>query len=349
MAKTIVIMAGGTGGHVFPALAVAEYLRARGWTVTWLGTRQGLESRVIPEKGFAIDWLPVSGFRGKGVIGKITAGVRLLSALWQAFLHLRRRRPDVVLGMGGFAAGPGGLVASLLGIPLVIHEQNRIPGTTNRILAKRARFVLQAFPESFKANIEAITTGNPLRAGFTAAIPEAYQSGQVLKILVVGGSQGARRLNEVVPAGLALLSGIEIWHQTGQHDLDTVMSRYQNLALTAKVMAFIDDMTAAYRWADVVVCRAGAMTVSEVAALGVPALFIPLPNAIDDHQRANAVFLSEQNAARLLAQQDLTAESLAETLNDMRDQLPDYARAALSLARPDATEQVAAYCEQAAL
>jgi len=272
--KRIVIMAGGTGGHVFPALAVAQSLQEKGWQVSWLGTQKGLESRVIPEHGIAIDWLSVAGVRGKGLLSKITALFKLFKACWQAAKILRQRKPDVVLGMGGFVAGPGGLMAKFLGIPLVIHEQNRVPGTTNLMLAEFANRVLEAFPNSFPKKIHAQCTGNPLRKAFVQAQPEKNSSNEI-NILVVGGSQGAQILNETVPEAVALLSGIKVRHQTGDVMLGQVAAHYQELGIDAQASAFIDDMVAAYHWADLVICRAGAMTVSEVSAMGVPAILFP--------------------------------------------------------------------------
>ena len=352
MAKRIVIMAGGTGGHVFPALAVAELLIEKGWQVSWLGTQKGLESRVIPEKGIEIDWLSVAGVRGKGLTSKITAVFMLFKACFQAIKILRKRKPDVVLGMGGFVAGPGGLMAKLLGIPLVIHEQNRIPGTTNRLLARFAKQVLEAFPGSFSEKVKAKCTGNPLRKEFLTVLENGRQRTQnEVRILIFGGSQGAQILNETVPEAIAEYqnSGLStqpvlIKHQTGAAMLSQVESRYKALGINAETSAFIDDMVAAYQWADLVICRAGAMTVSEVAAMGVPAIFIPLPGAIDDHQTANARYLTDAGAGQLLMQNNLNPVTLAETLTKALTQLADMSVAAQHCARLDATTVVAEYC-----
>lgn len=345
MLKRIVIMAGGTGGHVFPALAVAESLAEKGWQVSWLGTEKGLESRVVPEHGIEIDWLSVAGVRGKGLAAKITAVSMLFKACLQAAQILRRRKPDVVLGMGGFVSGPGGLMAKCLRIPLIIHEQNRVPGTTNRLLAVMADRVLEAFPGSFKNSVHAQCTGNPLRKPFVN-MPEANSrhDGQSLKILVIGGSQGAQILNEQVPAAVADLENVEIKHQTGAAMLEQVSKHYQSLAVKAEVNAFIDDMAAAYQWADIVICRAGAMTVSEVAAAGLPAIFIPLPSAIDDHQTANARYLTDRHAGLLLRQKDLNSERLAGHITRLSWQLDDVGKAAKQCARLDATDAVAEIC-----
>lgn len=345
MSKRIVIMAGGTGGHVFPALAVAQSLLEKGWQVSWLGTKKGLESRIVPDNGIDIDWLSVSGIRGKGLVAKLTAVFGLIMACFQAFKILKRRKPDVVLGMGGFASGPGGLMAKLLGIPLVIHEQNRVPGTTNRLLARIANRVLEAFPDSFNKKTKAVCTGNPLRKSFlTAPKDRSIEPERRFRILVFGGSQGAKILNEIVPEAIALLKDVETRHQTGAVMRDQVAARYQELSIDADVSAFINDMVEAYRWADTVICRSGAMTVSEVAAMGVPAIFVPLPNAIDDHQVANARFLTDVGAGVMLLQQDLNAGALAEKINSIRTQLPAMSKLAKQCARLDATDVVAGYC-----
>ncbi|MGR9086352.1 MAG: undecaprenyldiphospho-muramoylpentapeptide beta-N-acetylglucosaminyltransferase [Gammaproteobacteria bacterium] len=345
MNRRIVIMAGGTGGHVFPALAVAEFLLEKGWQVSWLGTRKGLEGRVVPENGIDIDWLSVSGIRGKGPMAKMTAAFGLIRACLQSLGILRRRRPDVVLGMGGFVSGPGGVTAKLLGIPLVIHEQNRVPGTTNRLLAKMADRVLEAFPDSFDKKIGAVCAGNPLRKDMLQQPRDrATALDRPFRILVFGGSQGARILNEVVPEAMALLPGVSVRHQTGAAMYELTAKRYRELSVEAEVSPFIHDMAAAYQWADAVICRSGAMTVSEVAAMGVPAIFVPLPNAIDDHQVANARYLTDAGAGMLLLQKDLDAETVAEKINTIKTQLPSMARLARQCAHLDATEVVAAHC-----
>lgn len=345
MGKRIVIMAGGIGGHVFPALAVALWLIENGWDVSWLGTQKGLESKVVPEHGIEIDWLSVAGVRGKGLLSKLASGYKLIQACGQAFVILRRRKPDVVLGMGGFVAGPGGLVAKLLGIPLVIHEQNRIPGTTNRLLAKIANQVLEAFPNSFKKKVNAKCTGNPLRRQFQN-LQESKTKVDLhsLRLLIIGGSQGAQVLNEVVPDALAKLQEIEVRHQTGIAMQEQVAKRYQDLGVKAEATAFIQDMVLAYQWADIIICRAGAMTVSEVAAMGLPAILIPLPNAIDDHQMANARYLSDAGAGLILPQKELNAKNLIEQIKKAQQQLEIMAKAAKKCARMDATQIVAEFC-----
>lgn len=344
MTKRIVIMAGGTGGHIFPALAVGQFLQTQGWQVSWLGTKAGLESRVIPDAGIEIDWLSVSGVRGKGLSSKFSAVFKLLKSCAEARKILKQRKPNIVLGMGGFVAAPGGLMARTLKIPLIIHEQNRVVGTTNRLLAKIATKVLQGFPNSFDAKFQAICTGNPLRKSFVDAVKNArvHEQNDELKILIVGGSQGAKALNEVIPDGIAKLNKtVVVRHQTGSAMQNDVAENYKKLRLNAEAIAFIDDMAAAYAWADFVICRAGAMTVSEVAAIGTPAIFIPLPNAIDDHQTANAKYLTEAGAAVLLKQSDLSAENLATQIEILCTNLPQRREIAKSLAYLNATQNVA--------
>lgn len=351
MGRRIVIMAGGTGGHVFPALAVAQFLQAKDWDVSWMGTRQGMESRVVPANGIEIDWLSVKGLRGKGVVAQIKNLKLLLTAFWQAFKVLRKRKPDVVLGMGGYVAGPGGMVASLMGIPLVIHEQNRVPGTTNRLLLKKADRVLEAFPASFPVTAKALFTGNPLRTHFLDfPDKEVWNEGleRALRILVVGGSQGAKVLNDVVPVTAATFRNIEVKHQTGTASLELVAKKYAELGVEAQAVEFIEDIASAYQWADLVICRAGAMTVSEIAAAAVPAIFIPLPHAIDDHQSANARYLADAGAAVVLAQSDLNETSLIMAIQKIKGSLAEMGHALKEKARLDATKVVADVCIQEA-
>ena len=351
MVTRVMILAGGTGGHIFPALAVAEVMRSQGCEVRLMGTRAGMESRLVPKEGFPMEWLDISGVRGKGAKAQLQAPVKILAACWQAGRILRKFKPDVVLGMGGFVAGPGGLMARLLGIPLVIHEQNRIPGTTNRLLVKWADKVLEAFPDSFKAKTGAICVGNPLRRSIVEAMsaePPPRQRG--LRLLIVGGSLGAKALNETVPQALAL-SGekIEIRHQTGESMRESTEAHYASLGLEAQVDAFIQDMAEAYRWADLAICRAGAVTVSELAAAALPSILIPFPHAIDDHQTANARYLMDAGAAVLLPQAQLTPHYLAEQLKYLLQEpgrIPAMARNALALAKPDAALRVAEICLQ---
>jgi UDP-N-acetylglucosamine--N-acetylmuramyl-(pentapeptide) pyrophosphoryl-undecaprenol N-acetylglucosamine transferase len=344
------ILAGGTGGHVFPALAVAQALRRLGAEVFWMGTRSGIESRIVPAAGIPIDWIGVEGIRGKGWVAKWRSPVLLALALLRAFRILQVRKPNVILGMGGFVAGPGGVMGRLLGIPLVIHEQNRIPGTTNRLLARVAKEVLEAFPGSFPPDAGAVCTGNPLRQAIASLSSDpSGRDEEFMRILVLGGSQGAQALNRIVPPTLARLGAwdIEVWHQTGTVLEAETRDSYRRLAITARVDAFIEDMEAAYRWADLAICRSGAMTVSELAAAGLPAILVPYPYAIDDHQTANAQFLVDAGAARMIPQSELTADSLAVEIGHFlaeRHLLREMGKRAESLARRDAADRIAAIC-----
>lgn len=349
----ILIMAGGTGGHVFPALAVARELMARNRQVIWLGSPKGIENRLVPAAGIALDQVRVSGLRGKGVFSWLAAPFKVAVAIWDALGVVRRRRPSVVLGMGGFASGPGGFAAWLLGRPVVIHEQNAVAGLTNRLLAGLAREVLQAFPGSFSGRNNVRVVGNPVRAElFALPAPEARFASRAgaLRVLVLGGSQGALALNRAVPAAAALLpAGLvpDIWHQAGAATLDQAQSAYAEAGIGARVDAFIDDMAAAYGWADMVICRSGALTVSELAAVGLGALLVPYPSAVDDHQTLNARYLVDAGAAVLMPQSSLTPESLAAELGAWagdRARVLDCARRARALARPDATRELADAC-----
>ena len=352
MGRRIIIMAGGTGGHVFPALAVAQYLATKDWDVSWIGTKRGMESRVVPAHGIEIDWLSVEGIRGEGLTAKVSSLKQLLKSFWQVFKIIRKRKPSVVLGMGGYVAGPGGMVASLLGIPLVIHEQNRVPGTTNRLLVKKATKVLEAFPESFIAGTGATFTGNPLRTHFLNFPEKQYwteASDRDFRILVVGGSQGAKILNDVIPEAVGSLKNVKIKHQTGTASLESVAKKYADLTIKANAVEFIEDIASAYQWADMVICRAGAMTVSEVAAAGLPAVFIPLPHAIDDHQTANARYLVDAGAGLLIAQNELNEVSLLMAIRDIKNSIEKMSKAAMSKAKLDAAEVVANVCIEVAI
>ena len=352
----IVIMAGGTGGHVFPALAVANVLRARGHAVTWIGTRQGLEARVVPAAGIDVEWVEVGGLRGKDVGTLLMSPWRVTRALAQAWRIFRRLRPQVALGMGGFASGPGGLAARLSSCPLVLHEQNAVPGVTNRVLSYMARRVLEGFPGSFAAARRAEYIGNPVRATIAALpAPEARLAGRdgALRVLVIGGSQGARVLNETLPQAIAQL-GIspapEIWHQSGMRDAESLTAAYRQRGLKARVAAFIEDMAEAYAWADLAVCRAGALTIAELSAAGLAAVLVPFAAAVDDHQTRNAQFLVRAGAAELLPQAGLSAASLAAVLQRLladRQLLLNMAQRARALAKPQAAAQVANVCLQA--
>ena len=350
---TVLIMAGGTGGHVFPALAVADVLRARACRVVWLGTRRGIEARVVPAAGIPIEWVRVAGLRGKGVMSWLGAPLRLIQALLDSAGAIRRIRPDVVLGLGGFVSGPGGLAARLLGRPLVIHEQNAVAGLTNRILARLARTTAEAFPGAFAPSIGAITIGNPVRRdieSLPARVPRAATS-EPGHLLVFGGSLGAAALNRLVPAALALLPAAgrpAVIHQTGRDRRDVVVAAYQLAGVSADVRDFIDDMAAAYSWADLAICRSGALTVAELATAGLPALLVPFPSAVDDHQTANGRYLADRGAAILLPESQLDAVSLAREISRMlgadpvaRDRMADAAR---HCATPGAAERLADLC-----
>ena len=356
-ARPVLIMAGGTGGHVFPALAVAAELTGLGVPVAWLGTDQGLEARVVPAAGYRLISIRVSGLRGKGLLRVFFAPFMLTVALLQALRILLRLQPLAVLGMGGFVAGPGGLVAWLLRRPLVIHEQNSVPGTTNRLLAPLARVVLEGFPGSLPAARHVRTVGNPVRAAIAALVrPEVRFAGRsgALRLLVIGGSLGAQALNRVVPQAIERLSETarpQVHHQTGQAEVNDVQQRYRAIGCAARVEAFVEDMAAAYAWADLVVCRSGALTVAELAAAGVGAILVPYPHATDDHQTGNARYLADAGAALLVQQTQLSGEWLAEKLAhfaEERDKLLGMACRARELARPDAARQVAQLCLEAA-
>ena len=351
--KRILIMAGGTGGHVYPALAVARELRARGWDVQWLGTPDSFESRTVPAAGFPLHAIHAHRLRGQGAAGLALAPLRLLRALGEAWRLLRRLRPAVVLGMGGFVTVPGGVAGRFQGRPLVIHEQNRIPGLANRVLARLAARVLEAFPGSFPPARGARVTGNPVRREILELPPpEARFEGRQgpLRLLVVGGSLGAQALNEGVPAALAGLAGpVAVRHQAGRGKAEAARAAYQAAGVTAEVSEFIDDMAAAYGWADLVICRAGALTIAELAAAGVGAVLVPYPHAVDDHQTANARFLTEAGAARLLPQPELETGALGPLLAELsadRETLLAMACAARAQARPGATAAVAEACEE---
>ena len=353
----VLITGGGTGGHVFPGLAVAGALAARGARVHWLGTRAGMESRLVPAAGIPISFLRVSGVRGKSRWQQLLAPLLLVAAILHALLVVLKLRPACMLGTGGFVAGPGGIAAWLLRVPVVVHEQNAVAGTTNRLLARFAARILLGLPGPFANHPRARLAGNPVRAAI-AAIPAPGQRlagrGGRLRLLVIGGSQGARVLNETLPAALALLPAgerPEVWHQGGARELQACRERYRERGVEARTSAFIDDMVEAYEWADVVVCRAGALTVSELAAAGLPAILVPLPTAIDDHQSVNARWLADAGAALAVAQAAFTPEWLAAQLarwSAARGDLLLMAGRARALAMPAAADTVAANCLEVA-
>ena len=356
--RVVLIMAGGTGGHVFPALAAARVLRERGFEPVWLGTQRGLEAKLVPPQQIAIEWISVSGLRGKGVTAWLAAPYRLSLAIWQSLQVMRRRNPSVVLGAGGFVSGPGGVAAWLTRRPLVIHEQNAVAGLTNRLLARIALRVLEAFPNSFPPSVRAEAVGNPVRREIAAiASPgQRFANRQgPLRVLIFGGSQGAARLNTVVPAALALLdaqSRPQVVHQAGERHAAQAKEFYAQHNVQADVRAFIDDMAEAYGWADLVICRSGALTVSELAAAGLPALFVPFGAAVDDHQTRNARFLVDAHAATLIPEAELTPPRLADELRKLlgagRGALAAMAERARALAITDADVKLADACIAAA-
>jgi UDP-N-acetylglucosamine--N-acetylmuramyl-(pentapeptide) pyrophosphoryl-undecaprenol N-acetylglucosamine transferase len=349
----VLIMAGGTGGHVFPALALARLLRERSFDVIWLGTRRGLEARIVPAEKIAIEWLSIGGLRGKSALTLLAAPFRLVVALWQALRVMLRHRPRVVVGLGGFVTGPGGVAAWLTRRPIVIHEQNAIAGFTNRCLARLAGEVLEAFPNSFGDDIKARAIGNPVRQDIVAIAPPAVRfaarSGAI-RVLVIGGSQGAMRLNAIVPFALARLAGsasLEVRHQAGERLIDSARQNYASAGVRAEVKPFIEDMAEAYAWADLVICRSGALTISELAAAGIGAVLVPFPAAVDDHQTRNAQYLVKEGAAVLIPERELTAEHLATELQKLcagRGRLLAMAERARLLARPRAAEELAESC-----
>ncbi|MFU9137287.1 undecaprenyldiphospho-muramoylpentapeptide beta-N-acetylglucosaminyltransferase [Erwinia tasmaniensis] len=349
--KRLMVMAGGTGGHVFPGLAVAHHLMAQGWQVRWLGTADRMEADLVPKHGIEIDFIRISGLRGKGLKAQLSAPLRIFTAVRQARAIMKAYRPDVVLGMGGYVSGPGGLAAWSCGIPVVLHEQNGIAGLTNKWLAKIAKTVMQAFPGAFP---HADVVGNPVRTDVLAlplpGVRLANRTGPI-RVLVIGGSQGARVLNQTMPQVAAKAGDtITLWHQVGKGALDSVNQAYQQVNQTQhRVTEFIDDMAEAYAWADVVVCRSGALTVSEVAAAGLPAIFVPFQHK-DRQQYWNALPLEQAGAAKIYEQPQFTADAVAETLGQWdRPRLLKMAIKARSVAVPDATDRVAAQVSAAAL
>ena len=352
-AQPVLIMAGGTGGHVFPALSVAKVLRDRGVAVVWLGVPASMEARLVPANGFPIEWIRVKGIRGKGLAAWLMAPLRIGNAILQAVAVLRRVRPRAVLGAGGYVSGPGGIAAWLLRIPLLIHEQNAVPGLTNRWLARVAGQVLQAFPGTFGTHIHARTVGNPVRADIAAiAAPALRFAGRSdrARLLVFGCSQWAQRLNAMVPKALSRLAPErrpQVRHQAGERGIDAARAAYQEAEVDADVTPFIDDMAAAYAWADVAVCRAGAMTIAELEAAGLGALLVPLPVATDDHQTKNADAMVKTGAARVLQERDLTADSLGLCIAELtanRARMLEMAEAARRSRVIDAAAQVADCC-----
>jgi len=343
-------MAGGTGGHIFPGLAVADEMRAAGWEVTWMGARGGMEERLVPPRGYRTAWIRARSARGKGLLQKLLLPANLLVSFWQSLGHLRRLKPDVVLGLGGYVAFPGGMMASLLDRPLAVHEQNAIAGLANRLLARVSDKVMVAFPDALSG---AEWTGNPVRPDISSLdLPEKRfkdRSGP-LRLLIVGGSLGAQALNQALPSAISLLKEkVVVVHQAGEKHLEQLKSNYQEAGVQGELVAFIDDMARRYAEADLVICRAGAVTIAELAAGGIASVLVPFPHAVDDHQTANARFLADRGAAILLPQQGLTAEGLAALIGSLnRDRLLEMAKRARDLGKPEAARVVAQRCMELA-
>src|SRR5574343_754266 len=347
MSKTILIMAGGTGGHIFPALAVAHKLKEAGWRVVWLGNPAGMEARLVPQHGFEMVNLKFAALRGKGIVRKLLLPLNLLKGFWQAFKAIRQVKPNVVLGMGGYITFPGGMMAALTGVPLVLHEQNSVAGLANKVLAGVADRIVTGFPEVLK---KGAWVGNPVRPEIAKIAPPAERFAErsgALRILVIGGSLGAQALNEMVPKGMALLTADQqpqIVHQAGEKHLEALKANYAAAGVQAHGVSFIEDMAGAYEWADLVICRAGALTIAELTAAGVASILVPFPHAVDDHQTGNAKFLVNVGGAFLLPQTELTPGSVALIRNYSRGQLLEMAEKAHSQAKPDAAEAVAQLC-----
>ncbi len=346
---TLMVMAGGTGGHVYPAMAVADYLQSKGWQVVWLATQGGMENRLIEGKPYQKAMITMRGVRGKGLMGWLLLPIKLMTAFKQSASAIRTHQPDVVLGMGGFAAFPGGIMAKLLGKPLLIHEQNSIAGLTNKVLSRVANLVMAAFPSAFGE--KASLVGNPVRAEMihVEAPTQRYQNRQgPLRLLVVGGSLGAAALNEVLPKALATLSESErpeVIHQSGEKHLEALNAHYEQAGVKAETKAFIQDMATLYAWADLVVCRSGAMTVAELACVGVASVLVPFPYAVDDHQTFNAKYLSDQGAGKLVQQTGFTVPVVSDLLSNMTRKIcQEMAEKAHALAKPDACQVVGNAC-----
>lgn len=351
--EKLLIVAGGTGGHIFPAMAVANAIEKQGVKVNWLGSHVGME-RDLVSKHFPMTFISIEGVRGKNVLTRLLSPFKIFIAVFQAYQIIKKLNPDLVLAMGGFVAGPGGIAAWLARKPLVIHEQNAIAGYTNRILVKFSNSVLQAFPNAFPAKTKVTTAGNPVRSDFfTIEAPNSRLANRLgpLRVLVLGGSRGARAINHAVREVAEHFAGknqLEIRHQVGQADLVEMQQAYSKLAVKAEVFPFIEDVVSAYAWADVAICRAGAMTIAELAAAGVASILIPFPHAVDDHQRFNAAYLSQQDAAHLIIQKDLTSARLIDLLQqylDDRNLLLQMGLRAKALSKPDAVRDVIQECE----
>lgn len=349
--KTLLVMAGGTGGHVFPGLAVADELKQQGWQVSWLGTSDRMEAQLVPKHGYEIDFIDIAGVRGNGVKRLLMAPMRIMKSIFQARAVLKKRHVDLVLGMGGFASGPGGIAAWTMGIPVVLHEQNATAGLTNRILSRFSKRVLMGFSGAFHSN-KALLVGNPVRKQLVA-LPSKKISHEdkPLNVLVVGGSLGAKILNDLLPEVFGAFSDtqLNIVHQSGQGHYPALQAHYQKCQVEADVKEFITDMASAYHWADLVICRAGALTVAEIAVVGLPAIFVPLAHAVDDHQTKNAQYLVDQGAALLIPQKQLDKQKLSDYLSTFlqdRGLLIEMSQKSKKAAIIDATERVSAICNQ---
>jgi len=349
--KTLLVMAGGTGGHVFPGLAVAQQLKKEGWQVSWLGTSDKMEASLVPQYGYEIDFIDISGVRGNGFKRLLMAPLRIVKSILQARQVLKKRQVDLVLGMGGFASGPGGIAAWLLGIPVIVHEQNAVAGLTNRILARFSKRVLMGFAGAFQ-NKKAVLVGNPVRQTLlNLADKEISEQNKALKLLIVGGSLGAKVLNDLLPEVLTRFdcSQINVIHQSGKGHYQKLVDEYQKVNLDIEVQEFIDDMDKSYDWADLVICRAGALTVSEVTIVGLPAIFVPLPHAVDDHQTKNARQLVEKGGAVLIPQNELNQHKLSDYLLlfiQNRALLEEMSLKSKETAITDATQRVASICNE---
>ena len=348
--RTILIMAGGTGGHIFPGLAVAHEMRTAGWDVVWMGARGGMEERLVPPRGYRTAWIRAKAARGKGLLQKLLLPANLLYSFWESARHIRRLKPDVVLGLGGYVAFPGGMMASLLNRPLALHEQNAVAGLANRVLSTVSDKVMVAFPGALKSGE---WTGNPVRSEIAAlAAPEQRFAGRrgALRLLVVGGSLGAQALNEAVPKALALLEEkASVVHQAGEKHLQALRKNYREAGVEGELVAFIDDMARCYAEADLVICRAGAVTIAELSAGGMASILVPFPHAVDDHQTSNARFLADRGAAIVLQQRDMTAEKLAQMIGALdRPALLAMATKARAAGKPDAARIVAQRCMEIA-
>ena len=349
--KTLLVMAGGTGGHVFPGLAVADKLKRQGWGVSWLGTKDRMEAELVPKHGYEIDFIDISGVRGNGLLRLIASPFRILKSILQARKVLKKRNVDLVIGMGGFASGPGGVAAWMLGIPVVLHEQNAAAGLTNRLLSRICKKVLMGFEGAFDSE-KAMLVGNPVReALLNLPVKKISEKDSPLKVLIVGGSLGAKILNDLLPDVMKCLCAekYQIIHQSGKGHFKKLQSDYAQKEINADVREFIDDMDAAYDWADIVICRAGALTVSEVSVVGLPAIFVPLPHAVDDHQTKNAQNLVSRGGAILVAQKELNKEVLSKYLSAFiknKQLLVEMSIKCKNTAIVDATQRVVTICEE---